>query len=67
MLFCKIIKQPTKDITNPCSQCDSCNNDICIEYGEITSTALRCIILLKRTMKYHCKRCKNYENFCKIQ
>ncbi|KAG5861906.1 hypothetical protein JTB14_026257 [Gonioctena quinquepunctata] len=49
--ICNIIKQPTKDIKNPCFQCDSCRNLICVE----------CINLQKRTLKYNCKKCRNHE------
>lgn len=58
---CKIIKQPTKDIKNPCFPCDSCRNIICQECSDLSTSELRCIPLQKRSLIYNCKKCRAYE------
>lgn len=59
--LCKQTKQITKD--NRCSslQCDLCRNTYCQECSELSASELKCIPLQKRLLKFHCKKCRNYE------
>lgn len=59
--ICNVIKQPIRNIKNPLVSCDSCRNTTCIECSELSTSELRCIALQKRTLKYNCKKCRNYE------
>lgn len=59
--ICKQIKQPTKDIKNPCYSCDLCRNLICLECSDLGPSEIKCLPLQRRTLKFHCKKCRKYE------
>lgn len=59
--ICKKIQQPTKENKNPCVSCDICRNLMCAECSELSSSELRCMPLQKRTLKFNCKKCRNFE------
>ncbi|CAG9762625.1 unnamed protein product [Ceutorhynchus assimilis] len=59
--LCGLIKQPTKELKTGYFPCDSCRNSICSECSDLSTSELRCLPLQKRVVKFHCRKCRNYD------
>lgn len=56
---CKIKNTP-KDPKNPIFPCDICRTKICGDCSDLSSSELKCIVLQRRILKYHCESCRKW-------
>ncbi|XP_074042086.1 uncharacterized protein [Leptinotarsa decemlineata] len=58
---CNQIKQPSRELKNPCFAYDTCRRLVCTECSELSSSEIKCLPLQKRILKFYCKKCRNNE------